>query len=422
MQFNKKTLKNGLRIITVPMPDSPSITILITVETGSKYETKEINGLSHFLEHMVFKGTPKRPKAADISRELDSIGAVYNAFTSQEFTGYYAKSDKKHFHTVLDIVSDMYINPSFPEAEINKEKGVIIEEIRMYNDLPQRKVLEAFWELLFGDTPAGWSVLGTEENIRSFDREKLINYRNNHYVSSATTVVVAGDINEKIVLEKIEKAFADIKTGPKSPKMAVKESQNSPAVKVVFRETDQTHLVMGFRTFSLFDKRNHIMAVLSTILGGSMSSRLFSKMRDELGICYYVSSSHEPSTDHGVFSISAGLDNSRVEEGIKGILEECARLGKEEVGEAELRKAKDYIVGTTMLGLETSDERAEFCGFQETLKAKIEKLEEFEAKIRAVTAKEIKELAKETFANAKLNLAIIGKIKNPEDIRRYLQL
>ncbi len=421
MQFKKTTLKNGLRVITVPMIDNPSVTVLVMVEAGSKYESKEINGLSHFLEHMVFKGTPQRPKAIDISRELDSIGANYNAFTSQEMTGYYAKADKKHFDTILDIVSDMYLNPLFPEQEIEKEKGVIIEEIRMYNDLPQRKVQEEFSALLFGDQPAGWSVLGSEAHVRSFNREKLIKYRAEHYLSSTTTVIVAGNIDEKESVAMVEKAFSKVSDAEAKGKIAVKEVQKVQAVKTVWKDTDQTHLVIGVRTFSLFDDRIPVMLALSTLLGGGMSSRLFAKMRDELGICYYIGATHEAYTDHGDLTIAAGVDNSRTEEGIRGILDECLRLKEEMVGEAELKKVKDYIAGTTMLGLETSEARAEFCGFQEVLKRAVESPEELIAKVQNVTAQQIQKMAQEIFVNESLNMAIVGKFKDETVFRPYFK-
>jgi predicted Zn-dependent peptidase len=218
MKFNKKTLENGLRIITVPMVDNPSVTVLVMVEAGSKYENKTTNGLSHFLEHMVFKGTPRRPKAIDISKELDSIGSHYNAFTTQEFTGYYAKVDKRHLDTVIDVVSDMYNNPLFDEEEIKKEKGVIAEEIKMYQDLPQQHVQDVFMELLYGDTPTGWNVAGTVENVKSFTREDFIKYRSQHYLASSTIVVVSGSIDENETIGKIEKAFGNISTDSKSKK------------------------------------------------------------------------------------------------------------------------------------------------------------------------------------------------------------
>ncbi len=421
MKFNKITLKNGLRVVTVPMVDNPSVTVLIMVEAGSKYETKDNNGLSHFLEHMVFKGTPKRPKAIDISRELDSIGSHYNAFTSQEFTGYYAKSDKKHLDTIIDVVSDMYNNPLFDESEMQKEKGVIIEEIRMYNDLPQQKVQNIFMELLYGDTPAGWDIAGTEENVRSFHREQFIKYRNEHYLASSTIVVVSGSFDEKYAIAKIENAFANIGTSPKTSKLSVKEFQTEPSIKLEYKETDQTHLVMGVRTFSITDKRIPTMLVLSTILGKGMSSRLFSKMRDVLGICYYIKTEHNPFTDHGFLSVSAGVDNSRVEEAIVGIMEECQRLKTELVSDVELKKAKDYISGTTMLELETSDSRAEYCGYQEVMKKIIDYPSDIIEKINAVTSAQVMDLAKEIFVNKGLNLALIGRTKDAEVIKKHLE-
>ena len=421
MKFNRHVLPSGLRIITVPMTDNPSVTVLVMVEAGSKYKTKKQNGISHFLEHMVFKGTPRRPKFSDISRELDSVGAQYNAFTTQEFTGYYAKAASQKLDPILDIVSDMYMNPLFQESEIIKEKGVIIEEIRMYNDLPQRHVHEILSELMFGDQPAGWSVLGTEDNIRSFSREDFLKYRKDHYVSSSTTVLVAGSFDEKTTIKKIEKAFATALNLPKKPKIAVVEGQKVPEVKTLWKETDQTHLVIALRTFPVSDKRIPAMTVLTTLLGGGMSSRLFSRMRDELGICYYIRASHDPSTDHGDLTISAGVDNARVEEAIKEILKQCVMLKEITVGDAELKKVKDYISGTTLLELETSESRAEYCGFQEILKQKIDTPEEFMKKISVVTSADIRELANQVFVNKGLNLAIIGKFKDDGHFKPYFK-
>jgi predicted Zn-dependent peptidase len=421
MKFNKTVLKNGLRIITVPMTDNPSVTVLVMVEAGSKYETKDQNGISHFLEHMVFKGTPKRPKASDISRELDSLGAQYNAFTTQEFTGYYAKVASSKLDEALDVVGDMYMNPLFEEAEINKEKGVIIEEVRMYNDLPQRKVQEVLSLLMFGDQPAGWSVLGTEDNIRKFSRADFIKYRNDHYVSSAATVLVAGSFDEKTIVSKVEEVFGGVVDDAKKTKLAIVEDQKVPAVKAFYKETDQTHLVIATRTFAISDKRIPAMTVLTTILGGGMSSRLFSKLRDEMGICYYIRAAHDPFTDHGDLSISAGVDNARVEEAVREILKQCLMLKNELVGEVELKKVKDYISGTTLLELETSEARAEYCGFQEILKQEVETPEEFMKKINAITAVDVKKLAEQIFVDNGLNMAIVGKFKDGAIFKPYFK-
>ncbi|MBU6231793.1 insulinase family protein [Patescibacteria group bacterium] len=421
MRFKKTTLSNGLRLVTVPMPDNPSVTVLVMVEAGSKYETKDLNGLSHFLEHMVFKGTTKRPKASDISRELDSIGAHYNAFTSQEFTGYYAKADSRHFEAILDIVSDMYLDPLFEGSEIAKEKGVIVEEIKMYRDMPQSRVHDLFMSLLYGDKPAGWDIAGTEANVRSFTKDDLRRYRGQHYVASATTVIIGGSFDEAEAAKAVEEAFAKISSGKKSGKPSTVEEQSEPAIMTEFKETDQTHLVIGARSFAVKDPRMPAMMVLSTILGRGMSSRLFSKMRDELGICYYIKCDQDSYTDHGVLTISAGVDNSRVSEGIKGILGECERMKSEPVSDAELKKAKDYIAGTTMLELETSDARAEFCGYQETMKHEIQSPEEIIAKTAAVTAADVQKLAQDVFVNKGLNLAIIGRFKDAEAFKPYFR-
>ena len=421
MKFNKTVLPSGLRVITVPMPDNPAVTLLVMAEVGSKYETKETSGLSHFLEHMLFKGTAKRPKASDISREFDGLGAQSNAFTSHECTGYWAKADAKHLDSILDILSDMYQNPVFNEVEMEKEKGVIIEEIRMYKDLPQARVQDLFMEFMYGDQPVGWNIAGTEKTVRSFSRKQLSDHRAGNYVSGATTVIVGGSFDEKKTIKKIEAAFSALPSTAKQEKPAVLESQSKPAIATLFKETDQTHLVIGVRTFSMLDKRIPALTVLSTVLGKGMSSRLFTKMREELGICYYIRTSPDSFTDHGNLTISAGVDNSRVEEGIKGILGECKRMKDELVSDAELKKAKDYIAGTTMLELETSDARAEFFGFEETLKHKLESPDEIIAKINAVTATDVQKLAREIFVNKGLNMAIVGRFKDSVPFKEYFK-
>lgn len=422
MIFQKTKLASGIRLITVPMPDNPSVTVLVMFEAGSKYETRQESGLSHFLEHMVFKGTSRRPKASDISRELDSIGSHYNAFTGQEFTGYYAKADHRHLSAILDIVSDMCLDPIFDLSEMEKEKGVIVEEIRMYQDLPQHRVHDLFMGLLYGDQPAGWNVAGTEANVRSFTQEMLVAYREANYVASAMTIIVAGSFDEKTIAGSVEAVFARISNGSKRAKPAVRESQQAPAIAVEFKETDQTHAVLGVRTFPISDARMPALQLLSAILGKGMSSRLFSKMRDDLGICYYIRTQNDPFTDHGVLTISAGLDNTRVEQGIRGIIEECVRLKDELVGPVELKKAKDYISGTTMLELETSDARAEFAGFQEALKGAIESPADIVAKIQAVTAEDVQALARDIFRDERLNLALIGRYKDGDAFRPLLSL
>jgi predicted Zn-dependent peptidase len=422
MNYKKKILKNGLRIIAVPIKNAPSVTVMSLIEAGSNYESKQNNGISHFLEHMFFKGTEKRPKAIDISREFDSLGADSNAFTSQEFTGYWAKAHKKHTDKILDIISDIYLHPTFPADDLETEKGVIVEEINMYKDLPQRLVHEVFDELLYGDQPAGWSIAGTEKIVRSFKRDNFVNYRKNHYVSSATTIIVAGDIDEKNIFKKVEKVFVDISTSKKTGKRKVSEKQNTPGIKLHFKETDQTHLVIGFRTFDLYDKRMPTLRLLSAIVGGGMSSRLFQKMRTELGICYYIRSAINDFTDHGSLVISAGVDSNRVEEGVRGILDEMKKIRDKKISESELRKAKDFLIGNMYLGLESSDDLANFFGFQEIFKQKIKTPKEVEGEIEKITASDIANVAKEIITNNKLNMALVGKYNDEVRFKPILKV
>src|ERR1035437_4807666 len=321
-----KIYKNGLRIITVPMKDNPTVTVLVLVGTGSDYETKNINGISHFLEHMCFKGTVKRPTPQSISHELDALGCHYNAFTDHEMTGYYAKGAAKNFRQMFDVVSDIYLNSTFPLFEMQKEKGVIIEEINMYEDMPQRHVQELFEGVLYGDQPAGWSVAGTKENIHKMIRDNFVNYKKSHYVSSNTVVVVTGNITSEEVYKEVNKYFKNTKTTSRVKKPKTKDSQVKPSILVKHKETDQTHFVLGVRTFSFFDKRNVILSLLSGVLGAGMSSRLFTKLREEMGVAYYVRAHNDPSLDHGSFQISAGVNNIRTEEVIKEILKECNYL------------------------------------------------------------------------------------------------
>jgi len=420
--YKKRILKNGLRVVLVPMKKSMAATFLVLVEAGSKYENKEINGISHFLEHMCFKGTKKRPSALAISSEMESLGAVYNAFTGHEATGYYAKVGSDKIDYALDIISDMYKNPLFNEKEIEKEKGVIIEEINMYEDLPMRKVHENFSELVYGNQPAGWPIAGKKENVLAINKEKLVEYRKNHYVPEATTIVVAGAFKEREMMKKIEKIFGGIARSPKTGKLKVIEAQSKPMVTLETKKSDQAHLVLGFRSFDMFDERRYILSVLCDILGGGMSSRLFQKVREELGAAYYVNCGNSSYTDHGVLGISAGVDNTKVSVVIRAILDEINKIKNVEVSKKELDKSKNHIIGRLMIGLETSDSVAEFYGDQEIFKEKIHTPEQLIKKIKSVRAKDILRVAKDIFKNEKLNLAIIGPFENKSEFERGLSL
>jgi predicted Zn-dependent peptidase len=418
MNFTQKTLKNGLKLIAVPVKDAPSVTVLVIVKAGSKYENREINGLSHFLEHMCFKGTEKRPTAAIIATELDAIGSQNNAFTTQEFTGYYAKAHPTHLGKILDVVSDIYLHPIFDPREIEKEKGVIVEEINMYEDMPQRHVHDIFMEVLYGDQPAGWNIAGTKENVLKMTQKDFLDYRAKQYVAEATTVIVSGNFNEQYVLEKVEKLFGEIPTNTKGQKVAVVEKQSTPRLQVKHKETDQAHIVLGVRTFEYADDRNYPLRVLNAVLGGGMSSRLFQKLREEMGVGYYVRSGVDEYTDHGYLAVSTGVDTNRVEEVVQAVLKEMSHLANDPVPEFELQKAKDYMIGNMYLGLEASDDLAEYYGIQDVFSVPILTPQELAEKIQKVTAEEIQNLAGQIMKDEGLNMAIIGNIKDEKSLQK----
>lgn len=417
-----KKLANGMKLLLVPMSEQRTATVLVLVETGSKYETKEINGISHFLEHMCFKGTTNRPNQLIISRELDSMGAEYNAFTGQEYTGYYAKVASDHLPSALDLVADIYCNGLFKEEDIEQEKGAIVGEIDMYEDVPMRKVSELFMKLVYGDQPAGWEITGPKELVTTFTRKDFLAYRAMHYVPSATTVVIAGKFNTAKTEALVKKYFATLQKAKKHAKLKVDDTQKKPAVLVKHKDSDQTHLVLGVRSYPLTHKSYATLTVMGAVLGGGMSSRLFQKVRTEMGLGYYVRASNDAFTDHGLFSASAGVVNDRAVEAVSAIMDEFRRLKKELIPADELQKAKDMIAGRLMLGLESSDEIAEFIGFQEILKKKISSPEEIVERMRKVTARDIQRVANEIFITEHLNLALIGPWKNSVEFQKILKL
>lgn len=422
--YKKTTLNNGLRVITVPMESSNSVTVLILVGTGSKYETKDINGISHFLEHMFFKGTQKRPNTLEISETLDSVGGEYNAFTSKEVTGYWAKVDKKHVDVALDWICDIFLNSKFDETEMEHEKGVILEEVNMYLDTPTAYVGELWESLLYGDTPAGWRVIGEKENITSFNREKVIKYFNSHYSPSNTIVCVAGAINQGDIENKIADYFKDKKNTEFGKKEKVEEKQKEPAVLLHYKKTDQTHFCLGVRAYDLFDEKKYALSLLSVILGGNMSSRLFIKVRERNGLAYSIHTSTDNATDTGYLVTQAGIDHKNLEKAVQLILEEYKNLRDNKVSEKELQKAKDYLKGVMSLSLDASDHQASFYAIQDLLEGEVSTPEDKFAKIDKVTVDDIKAIAKDIFVPEKLNLAMIGpnEEKEAEKIKNLLKL
>ena len=404
----------------MPQKETKATTVLVMVKTGSKYEERETSGISHFLEHMLFKGTEKNKEPKDVAEQLDKVGGDYNAFTGEEYTGYYAKVDMMHFDVALDWVSDIFLNSKIPAKEIEKERGVIIEEINMYTDNPMMYIDELWKKVLYGDQPAGWDVAGTKKTVSSIKRNDILKYINSQYAAKNTVICVAGNIKEKEAIEKVKKYFNNIKLGVAKGKPEVTEKQSEPQVDISYKKMNQANLALGVRGVDTFHPDKYIYEVMAVILGGMMSSRLFIEVREKLGAAYYVRTYNNSDTDTGSLVTLAGVDNNKIEKVIETVLREYKKLCKVKVSDKELKKAKDYIKGKMVLGLESSDAQASFYGSQELLKNEILTIDELFKKIEKVKASDIMRVAKDIFKDEKLNLAIIGPYKDKEQFKKIL--
>ncbi len=406
--YKLKKLPNGLRILTVPGKNTETFTLLVLVATGSKYESKKINGISHFLEHMFFKGTEDRPDPGQVHRELDGIGAQHNAFTSKEVTGYWVKAAGEHFDLVLDVVSDILTEPLLDAAEIEKEKGVIIQEIRMRNDDPRSRVNYIFERLLWGDQPAGWEIAGDEPTIRAIQRKDIEEYFYSQY-SSKNTIVVASGALPKNIENKIARAFSSLRKGNPAPKKHVKNLKKERKIIFEKKDNEASNFILGFEGFSLYDPKRFVLEILGTILGGNTSSRLFMEVREKLGLAYYVGAGNTLYTDSGYFEISAGTPHNKVDKTVEVAMEEIKKIKTDGIKKEEIKKAVDYIKGVSKINLESSNALADFFGEQAIFNQKIITPTQYIKKMETVTPGNIKSLAGELFNSEKAHLAIVGQ-------------
>ena len=423
MKYTRKVLGNGLRVITIPMPSFESATAMVMVGAGSRYETRQNTGISHFLEHMAFKGTTKRPTAQDIAGLIDGVGGEFNAFTSKEVTGYFVKSAVTHVELCLDVLSDMLQNSKLDQKEIDKEKGVILEEKNLYEDTPSRHIGDIYEMLLYGDTPLGWEIVGTKEVIQSINRQNFVDYMGSLYSPDNITVVVAGGIDTLKTEALIQKYFGEMKPFDIISYKKQPENQIKQSLFIKEKNTEQVHIGIGFRTVSTHNEEKHTLSVLAAILGGGMSSRLFSEVREKRGLAYYVRTGAEHYQDVGNLVSTAGLDPKRVEEGIAVIVNEYAKIAssKSGISKDELSKAKEFLKGHFVLELEDSRAVAGFFAQSEILEDEIETPEELIAKIDKVTMEEVEEAAKKYFKENQLNLAIIGNFPDRQRFEKLLK-
>jgi predicted Zn-dependent peptidase len=420
MNYKKTTLKNGLRILTAPMKDTQTATVMIMVGTGSRYEEKNEAGISHFLEHMMFKGTKKRPNTQVIANELDSIGGTFNAFTGKTKTGYYAKADAKHLDTILDVIMDIYMNSKIENKEIKRESGTILQELSMYEDLPMQSVDDVFEELLYRGNKLGKPIIGNKKTITSVRRKDFVNYMKKHYIASNTVICVAGKISEKKVRSLANKYFSKMKSAEKLEIERVEENQKKPAVKIKNKKTDQTHLNLGVRALHNSHEDRFTLSLLATILGGNMSSRMFTNIRERQGLAYYVRTETEAYSDVGYLMTRCGVEHKNLTKTIETIMKEYRKIVKNKVSEKELQSAKDYIKGKSVMGLESSDSVASYLIDQEVSRKKILTPEEIFKKLDKVTTHDIKRVAREIFVPEKLNLAIIGPHRDNKKLEKLL--
>ncbi|MEK7598565.1 MAG: pitrilysin family protein [Patescibacteria group bacterium] len=422
MHYKKIKLSNGLRIILAPMQETQTATALVMIGVGSRYEKESEAGLSHFIEHMFFKGTKKRPTTLHISEEMDAIGGEFNAFTSKDVTAYYAKADSKHLKTALDVIADIYLNSKMDSLEIEKEKGTIIQEINMREDNPMGDVGDVFEKLLYKKNSLGRYVIGYKKTVASFQRKNFMDYLKRFYVANDTVISVAGKFNEKEVMSQLKKYFRRMKKGKKPPLRGIAEKQKSPEAKIKFKKTDQTHFILGNRAYPENHKDRFVLALLSIILGGNMSSRLFIEIREKRGLAYYIRTNVDAYQDCGYLATQAGVEHKNFALAVKTILSEYKKIATERVAEKELQMAKDYIKGRSVMGLESSNEVAMFFITQEIRKQKILTIQEIFRRIDKVTPSDILRVAGDIFQSNKLNLAVIGPHKSKKDLEILLKI
>lgn len=418
--YQLKTLKNGLTLITVPMPHLDSVTTLVAVGAGSRYETRKINGISHFLEHMFFKGSKKYPTAEVISTLVDGIGAVNNAATSKEWTYYWIKSSAKHVELSTDILASMLKESILDKNEIEREKGVIIEELRMYRDNPARYIWDLYEQLQFGDQPLGWDIGGDEPTIMGVSHADFIKYVDSLYSPKNMALVFAGKIPKDI--ESIaEKYFNDLPERSSFTAPAYKKTkQTKSRVHAFYKKTDQANLVLGVEGYDRNDPKRYAARILATILGEGMSSRLFMQVRERRGLAYHVSADHETYMDTGMFVAAAGIKLEKIEEGLKVIKDELEATAKNLVTPDEMKKAKEMIRGRLALRSESTNFLAEHFGVKYILDRELEPFDEYLKQIDAVTPEDVLAVAKELFKKEKYNLQLIGPFKSTTKFEKII--
>ena len=418
--FQLTTLDNGLRVLTAPLESAQSVTCAIMLAAGSRYETAETNGIAHFSEHMFFKGTEKRPTARDISKEIDAIGGEFNAFTGKEYTAYYVKCAAESRDIALDVLVDMLRHSKFDSEEIEREKGVIIEEMNMYFDTPRDFIGGVYEELLYGDQPLGWDIIGRKETVRGATRDTFMSYLDHWYKPSRMVFGIGGRIGDGLI-ERIEELVGDLpaaETGEPSP-TSLDGVDGTPRIRVHTKQSDQAHICLGVHSYPLEHPDRYPLQVLANVLGGGMSSRLFTEVRERRGLAYYVYGINHSYTDAGSLYAQAGVDIQRIDEAITTIAGELRKIAAEGVPQDELDKTKSFAKGRFVLQLESPQGLIMFGLRREVLEGKTPDPEEILAELDKVTADDLARVAQDVIGGRGANLAVIGPF---DDAERFEQL
>jgi predicted Zn-dependent peptidase len=418
--FNLERLDNGLRILTAPMDSAQSVTCAIMLAAGSRYETPETNGIAHFAEHMFFKGTDRRPTARDISMEIDGIGGEFNAFTGKEYTGYYVKCAAESRDIALDVLVDMLRHSKFDPDEIEREKGVIIEEMNMYYDTPRDFIGGVYEALLYDDQPLGWEIIGRKETVRNANRDTFTGYVDRWYRPSRMVLGVGGKIGDDLH-ERVQALLGDLEeTETGRPEPVKVDPHDHPHVKVHTKASDQAHICVGVHSYPLEHPDRYALQVLATVLGGGMSSRLFTEVRERRGLAYYVYGLNHSYTDAGSLYAQAGVDINRIDDAVSTIAAELRKIAEEPVPAPELDKAKSFAKGRFVLQLETSQGLIMFGLRREVLESRTPAPEEIIAELDKVTAEDVARVAGDVIEKQGLNLAVIGPFDDPERFEKLL--
>ncbi len=422
MKYIHKQFENGLTVLLMPSDSAESVFVNVLVKVGSRYEQPEVAGVSHFLEHIFFKGSKKYPQPTDISQAIDAIGGDFNAATSKETTEFYIKAEKHRLDLIFGVLTDMMLNPLFDPAEIEKEKGVVIEEINQYQDSPSDQVESNLEQAMWPGSALGREIIGTKETVTGLSSEKIREYKDIFYQPSNIILGISGNFDANALMQKAEDAWAHLPNKPMPKFEPISIIQQKPQLSIEFKDTQQAHLSLGFLSYEHDYKKNPAALVLACILGGNMSSRLFVKIREQKGLAYYVSASNTPYFNTGNFTIHAGLRINDTENALEEIIKELRLIKSEQVSEQELQRAKDFIKGKTAIAFENIHRQLDWIMNQFAFAENKKTLAEFLEEVEKVSAQDVLGVAGEIFKDNRATLVVIGPFKDQAVFEKLLRI